>query len=52
MNKVVTTSVFVLIFNLAIFAQTNNLNNSNSAEISNNKKGLGSKRNLEIAVVR
>ena len=49
MNKVVTTLVFVLIFNLAIFAQTNNLNNSNSAEMSNNKKELSSKRDFEIA---
>lgn len=49
MNKVVTTSILVLIFNFAIFAQTNNLNNSNSAEILNNKKELSSKRDFGIA---
>ncbi|MCI9843967.1 TlpA family protein disulfide reductase [Flavobacterium pectinovorum] len=48
MNKIVTVSIVVLIFNLPIFAQTKKLNNLNSAEISNNKKGLSLKRNPGI----
>jgi hypothetical protein len=41
MNKIITISVFVLIFNLSVQAQTNHLKNTDSMEILLNEKAEG-----------
>ncbi len=41
MNKIIATSVFVLIFNLTVSAQTNHFNNTDSIEIELNQKADG-----------
>lgn len=52
MNKIIATSVFVLIFNLTIHAQTNDLNNADSMEIVLNEKagGFGPKGVSSISI--